>query len=186
MCIATYAHRVFRQKDALLYQSARPKPEDGQFTILSGELDVLQLQEGSVTLLRLQYFCKKKQFNSCKVILKKAQVLGSLKSPAGFGELSTLTDTARSASLTVKSPTAEIVITPKHAVMYCIENKRTMGDDGKEHNEQELGIVMDFLVQAGLANRISPADLYLAAINMTKRVMTKGEILFIKGRTCAK
>lgn len=182
ICVLQYMRiEFYKQKDTLLYQSARPRPEDGQFTILSGEVDVVQLQEGSVTLLRLQYFYKKKQFNSCKAVLKKAQLLGSLKAPAGFGDLSTLTDTPRSASLTVSSPTAEAVVTPKHAIMYCIENKRTMNEDGETHNEQELGVVMDFLVQAGLANRISPADLYLAATNMTKRVLTRGEVLFVKG-----
>ena len=168
----------YQQGDAIIYQGQSPKAEDGQFTILSGECEVVQVQEDSVTLQRLNYSLKKKDWNSCKHILSRANVLATMKFPAGFGELSTLTDAKRVATIRVKSPLVEVVVTPKVPLIDCINAKRNKNG---QLDEAEIGKVMDFLRQSGLANRISPSDLYEVGCSLKKRVLDKGEVLYLKG-----
>ncbi len=168
----------YQQGDAIIYQGQSPKAEDGQFTILSGECEVVQVQEDSVTLQRLNYSLKKKDWNSCKNILSRANVLATIKFPAGFGELSTLTDAKRVATIRAKTPIVEVIATPKVPLIDCINAKRNK--DGQQ-DEAEIGKVMDFLRQSGLANRISPSDLYEVGCSLKKRVLDKGEVLYLKG-----
>lgn len=168
----------YQQGDSIIYQGQNPKAEDGQFTILTGECEVVQVQEDSVTLQRLNYCLKKKDWNSCKNILSRANVLAVIKFPAGFGELSTLTDAKRVATIRAKTPLVEVIATPKAPLIDCINAKRNK--DGQQ-DEAEIGKVMDFLRQSGLANRISPSDLYEVGCSLKKRVLDKGEVLYLKG-----
>ena len=46
-----------------------PRVEDGHFTILSGECEVLQFPDESVPQLKLLVLCKKKKFDEAKKLV---------------------------------------------------------------------------------------------------------------------
>ena len=48
-----------------------PRPEDGHFTVLSGECEVLQFPDESVPQLKLLYLSKQKKFDEAKKLVEK-------------------------------------------------------------------------------------------------------------------
>lgn len=76
--------------DMILYQNSAPRPEDGVFTIFSGECEVLSLPTSSMQLLRMQEAVAARKWDAANGCLRGAQVLGTLHVNAGFGELATL------------------------------------------------------------------------------------------------
>jgi CRP-like cAMP-binding protein len=165
----------YQSGDAIIFQGNLPRLEDGHFTILNGHVDVVQFPQDSIPLLTLQAAAKEKKWDVCKKILKHSQLLSKLSSPSGFGELSTLTNAKRAASVRASlnsDELTEILVVPKQSLLECLENKSS-------HSESSKSI--DFLRQSGLASRISPSDLVKVANSMTKKTFMKGEILYMKG-----
>ena len=52
-----------------------PRPEDGHFTVLSGECEVLQFPDESVPQLKLLYLSKQKKFDEAKKLVGKKKPL---------------------------------------------------------------------------------------------------------------
>jgi hypothetical protein len=149
--------------------------EDGHFTILTGNCDVLQFPEESVALLKVLYLAKRKKWDEAKKLLMSAQILAKIYKLSGFGELSTLTGVKRAASIrTSRKPgvITEILVLPKQPLLDCLKFKRGAAahDSGSAPSE-----AIDFMRQSGLANRISPKDLVLAAGSMVRRTLLQGE-----------
>lgn len=168
--------------DAILFQNNLPRMEDGHFTVFFGECEVLSFPPNSVQILRLQEFVSNKRWDEANRFLANAQTLGVLRAPSGFGELSTLTNTTRTATIRAsrKSLTAaEVLIIPKQHFIDCLEAGREAGSTTNTNLSESI----DFLRQSGLANRISSKDLVAAAGNMIKRTLLHGEVLYCKGET---
>lgn len=186
--------------DAVVFQGTLPKIEDGLFTIFYGECHVCSYPEDSLQLLRLQYFEKGRHWDEANAILDKAQIIATIKAPAGFGELSTLTNAPRGATVRAKKideedpvgNLTEILIVPKPQLKQCLSAKRInqkihrSEDDGistksSDIVNQDSGEAIEFLRQSGLANRVNPSDLVMAANCMRKRALFRGEVLYLKG-----
>ena len=107
--------------DVIIFQDFYNRPEDGQFTILSGQCEALQLMPCSRGLLQLMECQKKRDFDGCKTQLEQAKRTAVLLPPAGFGEVATLTNTQLLSSVcaSVKSEdgallgNTELLILPK-------------------------------------------------------------------------
>lgn len=158
--------------ETVLVQGDIPSPEDGHFTILNGECEVLQFPEDSMQLMRLVHLAKKKRWDDVKKLLKQARVLAKIPKHSGFGELSTLTGVKRAASIrTCRKPgtVTEIIVLPKQALLDCLRSRRGDNVEGAAPSE-----AMDFMRQSGLANRISPKDLVMAAKSMIRRTLMRG------------
>lgn len=166
--------------ETVLFQGDLPRPEDGHFTVLRGECEVLQFPDESVPLLKLLHLAKRKKWDESKQHLFSALVLAKIGKYSGFGELSTLTGVKRAATIrTNRRPgsVTEILILPKDALLDCLNARRESGVAGADPSE-----AVDFMRQSGLANRISPKDLVAAAGSMIKRTLYKGDILYCKGQ----
>lgn len=166
----------FAPGDTVLFQGDVPRPEDGHFTVIQGECDVLQFPDESVPLMKLQYLAKKKRWDDAQKLLRAAQVVAKIPKYSGFGELSTLTGVRRAASIraSLKQLSAvEVAVLPKMALMDCLKSRSA--DDASTSE------AIDFLRQSGLANRISPKDLVQAARTMIRRTMLQGDILYYRG-----
>eukprot|EP01039_Chlorochromonas_danica_P009216 gene9216-10177_t len=171
--------------ETVLFQGDIPRPEDGHFTILRGECEVLQFPDESVPLSKLQYLAKKRRWDDAKKLIRAAQLVATIPKYSGFGELSTLTGVKRAASIRASEKismgkpeglelqTVEILVLPKSALMDCLKSRV---EDDTSANE-----AIDFLRQSGLANRISPKDLVQAARSMDRRTLLQGDILYYKG-----
>lgn len=164
--------------EVVIYQGDYPRMEDGHFTILSGECEVLQFTGDSVRLTKLLACARKRRWEEAKELLEAAQVVAHIPTFSGFGELSTLTGVKRAATiLTSKiSDISEIVVLPKHPLLDLLKYRNKETTQSSEQSE-----AIDFLRQSGLANRISPKDLVLAASSMSKRTLHEGDILYYKG-----
>lgn len=165
--------------DPIICQGSMPRMEDGHFTIISGELEVLQYPDNSMQILKLNELLHSKNWDGVHQILRQAQSLGKLGFPAGFGEIATLTNTKRTATIICSRRSrdpAEVLVVPKQAILDCLESRRKSDDDNGNTSE-----AIDFLRQSGLAQNISAKDLMQAAESMTKRTLLRGEILFCKG-----
>lgn len=162
--------------DTVIFQCDIPRQEDGHFTVLRGECDVLQFPDESVPLMKLQYLAKKKRFDDARRLLSSAQLVARIPKYSGFGELSTLTGVRRAASIRT-SPKCnlpiEIVVLPKQSLMDCLKSR--------SQDDASTSEAIDFLRQSGLANRISPKDLVQAARSMVRRTLLQGDILYYKG-----
>lgn len=157
----------------ILFQGSLPRIEDGHFTIIQGEVDILCVQDGSVKLLQLQKLAKDQAWDEAKKLLAHVKSLASIQLPGGFGELATLSHAPRTASVRASSyGITELLVVPKNELLECIGRGTKGGDTGK---------AIDFLRQTGLASRISPKDLVTAANSMKKHIFLKGDILFLKG-----
>jgi len=166
--------------DCVLFQNDLPRHEDGHFTILTGSVDVLTFPENSMQLVRLQEFTRRSMWNEANELLKSSQVLATLEAPSGFGELSSLTNTPRHATIRAKkifdNDEVYVLVIPKLSLLECIESRRS----GLTSN-QKISETIDYIRLSGLANRASPKDLVDIAQSMTKRTVLKGEVLYCKG-----
>ena len=107
--------------DVIVFQDSFNRPEDGQFTILSGQCEALQLMANSRGLLQLGEYHKKRDFDKCKEQLQLAKKTAVLLPPAGFGEVATLTNTQLLSSVRAGSMSengallgnTELIIVPK-------------------------------------------------------------------------
>jgi hypothetical protein len=162
--------------EAILFQGDAPRIEDGHFTIIRGSCDVLQFTGDSVRLTKLLHYARKRKFDETKKLLQSAQVVAHIPELSGFGELSTLTGVHRAATIQTEKGQAvtEVLILPKHPLLDLL--KYRYSSNGSTQSE-----AIDFLRQSGLANRISPKDLVLAASTMSKKTLEEGEVLFYKG-----
>lgn len=179
----------FESGETVLFQGDLPRPEDGHFTILRGQCEVLQFEEDSVPLLKLLYLAKRKKWDEAKAHLKSAQVLAKIQKLSGFGELSTLTNVKRAASIRAcptkghhhgEDSLTEVLVLPKDPLLECLKARRTSYGDDTATSE-----AIDFMRQSGLANRISPKDLVQAAGSMIRRTLYRGDVLYCKGETVA-
>ena len=167
--------------ETVLFQGDIPRSEDGHFTIFNGVCEVLQFPEDSMPLMKLLYLAKKKKWDEAKKLLHQAIVLARISKASGFGELSTLTGVKRAATIRTdpnSTVPVEIIVLPKQALLDCLKSRRQDGVEGAAPSE-----AMDFMRQSGLANRISPKDLVLAAQSMVRRTLMQGEILYYKNET---
>eukprot|EP01038_Epipyxis_sp_PR26KG_P013456 gene13456-18048_t len=172
----------YSDNETVLFQGDFPKSEDGHFTILKGECEVLQFEDDSVPLLSLLYNAKRKKWDEAKEILKSAKILAKIPKLSGFGELSTLTNVQRAATIRaspIPGMITEILVLPKEALLDCLKFRRNNSSSSTNNNTASEAI--DFMRQSGLANRISPKDLVHAASSMIRRTLLRGDILFCKG-----
>ena len=162
--------------EAILYQGDAPRVEDGHFTVIRGSCEVLQFTGDSVRLTKLLHYAKKKNWDEAKKLLDTAQVVAHIPELSGFGELSTLTGVHRAATIQTSKvdEVTEILVLPKYPLLDLLKYRNSS-------NASTQSEAIDFLRQSGLANRISPKDLVLAASTMSKRTLQEGEILFYKG-----
>lgn len=166
-------------RDGIVFQGNLPKQEDGHFTILRGECEVVQFQQNSISLLKLQGLTKRKRWDEVRQLLDFAQTLAHMTAPAGFGELNTLTAVKRAATIKAGTEGCELLVLPKSNFLELQSYQR--GDhklDGALPSE-----AIDFLRQSGLAHKISAGDLIQAAKSVVKRTLSRGEILFCKGES---
>jgi CRP-like cAMP-binding protein len=168
----------FHARDGIVYQGNLPRAEDGHFTILRGECEVVQFQQNSISLLRLQDLTKRKRWDEVRSLLDQAQSLAHIVAPAGFGELNTLTAVKRSATVKAGPDGCDLLILPKQNFIDCQAAQR-FGENSK--NGPLPSEAIDFLRQSGLANKISATDLIAAAKSVVKRTLSMGEVLFCKG-----
>jgi hypothetical protein len=164
--------------ESVIFQGDYPRAEDGHFTIIKGECDVLQFTSDSARLTKLLFFAKKRKWEEVRSLLQSAQVVAHIPQFSGFGELSTLTGVQRAATIqTSKSvDITEIVVLPKFPLLDLLKYRTKETNSSSTQSE-----AIDFLRQSGLANRISPNDLVLAASTMSKRTLLEGDVLFYKG-----
>ena len=109
--------------EPIIFQSALPRPEDGHFTVLRGSCDCVRLPPESVAFSRLQGAVKRRQWDAARDLLghrgnesgasstaaeakdvkgnnhSHGSVLAHLLPPAGFGELSAMTNVARAVTV---------------------------------------------------------------------------------------
>ena len=165
--------------DTIIFQGTLPRAEDGHFTILVGECDVLQFAEESLPFIKLQEFAKHRKYDDAKRLLNSVPPVATLYHPAGFGELSTLTGVKRGATIRASTKTGkitDIIVVPKPALLDCLLSRRDIGIEGSEPSE-----AIELFRQFGLANRIAPKDLMAAAGSMVKRILYRGDVLYCKG-----
>ena len=182
----------FHRGEGVLFQGNLPRIEDGHFTVLTGACEVVQIPQAR-KLLNFQYLVKNHKWDDVKAILADGNVLATLKAPSGFGELATLANQVRVASIVASArqkiregPTSqhqsaalEVLVISKNILLECMAAKRwgVSKADGSNHTD-----AIDFLRQSGLANRIDPSDLMDAALSMEKKIYSNGQILFVKGQ----
>jgi len=180
--IAVFQHsriESFAAGESILFQGTLPRPEDGHFTLLSGECEVLQFPEESIPFIELQKLAKRNRFDTAKKLLADSAVLATVTAPSGFGELSSLTGVKRAATIRAgrkHGMVTDLLVVPKNALLQCLEARRDTGHAGSVPSE-----AIELFRQTGLANRISPKDLMAAASSMIKRILYTGDILFSKG-----
>ena len=166
----------YSSNQTILFQGSLPRIEDGHFTIIQGEVEIVCVEDGSVKLLQLQNFAKDQKWEAAKNLLANIKSLATINFPGGFGELATLSHAQRTATVRAGNyGITEVLVVPKKELMDCLNSGRgrsTGGDSGK---------AIDFLRQTGLASRISPKELITAADSMKKHTYLKGDILFLKG-----
>jgi CRP-like cAMP-binding protein len=197
----------YEANETVLFQGDLPRSEDGHFTILNGECEIVQFENDSVPSLKLLYLAKHKKWDEAKKHLESAQVLVKLGKLSGFGELSSLTNAKRTASVRVSSSSlssksiTEILVLPRDPFLDCLKNskKHSLEQDNNYNSnnaqsvsnnenmdlskESGLGETIDFMRQSGLANHISSKDLFQAANSLVRKTLYCGDILYCKGET---
>lgn len=164
----------YSPNQTILFQGSLPRIEDGHFTVIQGEVEILGVEDGSVKLLQLQNFAKDQKWEAAKHLLSNVKSLATISFPGGFGELATLSHSPRTASVRAGGyGITEVLVVPKKELLECLGRGNSSGGDA--------GKAIDFLRQTGLASRISPKDLLIAANSMKKHTFLKGDILFLKG-----
>ena len=180
-CLQMMRLESYMPGDAILFQGALPRPEDGHFTILEGECDVLQFPEESISYVKQQQMVKRSMYEALRKHLLDNTVLATLKANAGFGELSSLTGVKR--AVTVRAGLAnkgltDVIVIPKHAFVDCLEHRNgSLGIDEDSAPSEAI----ELFRQTGLAARINPQELVAAAGSMRKVTLTAGDILYMKG-----
>ena len=61
--------------DCIVLQGSMPRAEDGHFTVLNGECEALHFSEGSVPLLNLQTSMALRNWDECRDLLARADIL---------------------------------------------------------------------------------------------------------------
>lgn len=165
---------------AIIIQNEFPNPIDGHFTILSGACDIVVFPPESLHLLRLHALAKIHNMDEVKNILNEGAVINTLRTPSGFGELSSLTSVKRAASVRAsKSGPAELMVIPQKCLIECLNHRRVTASE-KARNPM-VAEAIDYLRQSGLAFKISPVDLFEAANSMEKKTFKRGTVLYNKG-----
>jgi hypothetical protein len=127
----------FHPGDGVIFQGQFPRPEDGHFTVISGRFEALQFPDNSIRILNVHEAVKTRSWMKVNTILKEALVLSEIMYPSGFGELATLTNTQRTASircalsfdeqrsdesLSLNSDNyGELLVVPKQSILECLE-----------------------------------------------------------------
>jgi CRP-like cAMP-binding protein len=175
----------YHPRDGVVYQGNLPRGEDGHFTVLTGECDVVQFQQNSLSLLKLQDLTKRKKWDEVRMLLEQAQSLAIISTPAGFGELNTLTAVKRAATVKAGADGCELLVLPKQNFLECQACQRMDNVNNSIFSNNKNGPLpseaIDFLRQSGLAHKISANDLVAAAKSVVKRTLSMGEVLFCKG-----
>ena len=172
---------TFDYNETILFQGTLPKPEDGHFTVLSGVVKVVAFPRESMKLLLLQELYKLHSYDDANLLNQSANNIAFLHAPTGFGELSTLANAKRTASIIAggqEGDVCEILVVPADCLMNLIQSKTKGNIDCSE--------AVDFLRQSGLANRINPQDLIDFASSMKKITLRIGDILHLKNEPCEK
>lgn len=169
---------IFNAKELILYQDTLPQPEDGLFTILRGSCDVIHLNEGSVTAIKLQEYFKRNKFDSAKELLEHSRALTAMHAPSGFGELSCLTGVKRHATIRAGRIGASLIIVPQPTMLACFESRRSGSGTGVPGSAP--GEAIEMFRQVGLATKISPSDVMNAANSMIKHTLEQGDVLYFK------
>jgi hypothetical protein len=163
--------------EGVLFQGSLPRLEDGHFTILSGVAAVVMFQS-SVKLLLLQEFTRARAWDDANFLLSEGDHIAELKAPSGFGELSTMSKAARTASITAsQAGPLELIVMPKDMLLRVTEKL----NGGVGSNSE----CIDYLRQTGLTNVIPTRDLLDMAKSMSKELYQLGDLIYTKGESCA-
>lgn len=168
----------FAPGDGILFQNTFPRAEDGLFTVLSGECDVLQFAEGSLSLIEMGRAVKEKNWEGASTMLNDARLINTMRAPTGFGELASLALIKRTASVRARVDQdilTELLIISRKSLFALLSASSRFGEEMHNHSE-----AIDFLRQSGLGVSVSSRELFSIAASMRKRVVTRGSLLYRK------
>ena len=186
----------FEPGDTIVCEGDIPRPEDGHFTVLSGECEIVQFPQDSRLLLKLHALSKMKDKEGVKQLLLKAKVLHRLHKPSGFGELSTSTKVKRTSSVRAAKPHTsndmndpstpratpafvELIIIPQKSLLECIDAKQLISE-AESRSYAASSEAIDYLRLSGLAHGAAIRDILAAANCITKKSLSRGDILYMK------
>jgi CRP-like cAMP-binding protein len=181
-CIQQCRLEKYPAKCPILLQNDLPRSEEGHFTVLSGQADILIFPPDSMQLLQLHSSRKNGRGDEeIQKILDQAIFIDTVKEGSGFGELSTITKMKRSATVRSWAQSAvELLVIPNFSLLGLLEHRRALMkcDEGNVPASAE---VMDYLRQSGLVYKAAMVDVMEAASCMVKTHYQRGSILFKKG-----
>jgi CRP-like cAMP-binding protein len=106
-------------------QNDLPKAEEGHFTIMNGEIDIIIFPPDSIQIMQLHTARKNKADDAISTMLDTGSVVDTLGFGAGFGELSTITKLKRSASVRANGEVpSDLLIIPQDALLNCLAHRR--------------------------------------------------------------
>jgi len=198
----------YQPGETVLCQGDIPRSDDGHFTVLSGECELLQFPNDSRALQKLVSLSKGKDKEGVRNLLTKAKILQRLKPPSGFGELSTSMKIKRTssvrASLLVSASKSvlsfgsasrdfssveaanilELIIIPQKILVDCLDAKQYFVDEPSSNGNRGVSNssseYIDYLRLSGLARGAGQRDVLDVAANMNKRTLSRGDILYRK------